>query len=181
MPDTARHYGLTVNAQEDERLDPLKATIAAAAYLRELYSRFQDWPLTFAAYNAGENRVQQAMDRLGTRDFWALSRDLALPEETRRYVAKVISATRGGFSDPSRGSNQIDSIFSAGGRMLTSDNNPSVKSHILFAIVSPETAARTDREITFVTGRFAEDRIKSNPKAPAHGVEMQTASHNHKE
>lgn len=137
MPDTARRYGLAVDAHGDERLDPVKATVAAAAYLRELYGRFQNWPLTLAAYNAGEHRVQQAIDRVGTRDFWTLSRELALPEETRRYVPKVLSVAGSGFGGPSPASNLLPSALSTAGRMLTFENNPTEKSHIVFATVSP--------------------------------------------
>lgn len=93
MPDTARRYGLEVSEHKDERFNPSKATSAALAYLMDLYTHFKDWPLALAAYNAGENRVQKAIDRYGTRDFWTLSRELALPEETRRYVPKVLGAT----------------------------------------------------------------------------------------
>lgn len=99
MPDTARHYGLAVDAREDERLDPVKATMAAAAYLRDLYARFGDWPLALAAYNAGENRVRQAMNRLKTDDFWTLSREQALPQETLQYVRKVLSFAGGDMKD----------------------------------------------------------------------------------
>lgn len=91
MPETATRYGLVVNAESDERLDPMKSTRAAARYLKELLGQFQDWPLALAAYNAGEQRVERAMDRLGARDFWTLSRQAALPDETRRYVPVVLA------------------------------------------------------------------------------------------
>ncbi|MDQ2947518.1 MAG: lytic transglycosylase domain-containing protein [Acidobacteriota bacterium] len=150
MPDTARRYGLAVNAHQDDRLDTLKSTAAAASYLRDLYRRFQNWPLVLAAYNAGEDRVQQAIDRVGTRDFWTLSRERALPEETRRYVPKVLSAAGSGFSDQSAGSNLSHPFFSAA-RMLTFDNNLDWKWDIVFATVSPESAAQTGRQRSFVT------------------------------
>ena len=90
MPETARRYGLTVNQSQDERLDIRKSTRAAAQYLRELYARFGDWPLALAAYNAGEQTVQRALDRAGPGDFLRLSR--WLPSETRQYVPAVMNS-----------------------------------------------------------------------------------------
>jgi soluble lytic murein transglycosylase-like protein len=90
MPATARRYGLAVDDRHDERLDPLKSTMVAARYLHDLYAQFQDWLLVLAAYNAGEGRVQNAVERVGTHNFWTLSHRQALPEETRRYVPTVL-------------------------------------------------------------------------------------------
>jgi membrane-bound lytic murein transglycosylase D len=95
MPETARRFGLLVETQGDERLDPVKSTFAAARYLKELHAQFGDWPLALAAYNAGAERVQRSLERLGARDFWTLRRRLALPEETRRYVPTVLARAEG--------------------------------------------------------------------------------------
>ncbi len=89
MPDTARRYGLTVNADTDERLDVLKSTRAAAEYLRDLYSEFHDWQLALAAYNAGEQAVQQALARTGGAGFLVAAP--VLPAETRNYVPAVLA------------------------------------------------------------------------------------------
>ncbi len=91
MPATARRYGLVVEPGRDERLDPLKSTLAASRYLKSLHAQFGDWPLALAAYNSGEQRVQRSLARLGARDFWTLSRAGALPDETRRYVPAVLA------------------------------------------------------------------------------------------
>ena len=92
MPVTARRYGLRVDAIHDDRLDGEKATRAAARYLRDLYAQFKDWPLALAAYNAGEDAVQRAIERSGTADFWALSNARQLPSETRAYVPSIFRA-----------------------------------------------------------------------------------------
>lgn len=85
MPGTAQAFGLKVGAV-DERLDPRKSTEAAARYLKALYERFGDWKLAFAAYNAGEGRVAEAVARGGSN--WMK----LLPAETRQYVPRVLEA-----------------------------------------------------------------------------------------
>ena len=92
MPDTARRYGLVVTPSRDERLDVDRSTHAAARYLRDLYQQFGSWPLALAAYNAGEQRVQRAVERSGSSDFIQLSSLRLLPQETRNYVPAVLSA-----------------------------------------------------------------------------------------
>lgn len=92
MPDTARRYGLTVDASEDDRLDIEKSTLAAARYLRDLHSEFGSWPLALAAYNTGGQNLQRAIDRSRSNDFNVLSSLRLLPFETRQYVPAVLSA-----------------------------------------------------------------------------------------
>ena len=91
IPETGRAFGLRVG-EIDERTDALKSTRAAARYLKFLYARFGDWPLAFAAYNAGEGRVQSAIDRAQTRDFWRLVELQLLPRETQDYGPAVLAA-----------------------------------------------------------------------------------------
>ena len=106
MRETGRRYGLRVDAYVDERRDPMRSTIAASLYLKDLYNVFQSWYLAMAAYNAGENRILSSIMRAKSRDFWAIARARALPEETLNYVPKFLAATtighdpqRFGFSD----------------------------------------------------------------------------------
>jgi hypothetical protein len=93
IPETARRYGLRVDARQDERTDPEKSTRAAARYLKDLYAMFGDWKLALAGYNAGEERVQWARSAAGTSNFEKLSR--LLRAETRNYVPAVLAAIRG--------------------------------------------------------------------------------------
>jgi membrane-bound lytic murein transglycosylase D len=93
MAPTARLYGLRVDRWLDERLDPEKSTVAAANYLRDLHNQFGSWDLAQAAYNAGEVRVLQAIQRTGSRDFWRLHRSPLLLEETKNFVPAIHAAT----------------------------------------------------------------------------------------
>ena len=94
MAPTARLYGLRVDRWMDERLDPEKSTVAAANYLRDLYTVFGSWDLAQAAYNAGEVRVQLAIQGSGTRDFWVLHRRSPhLLPETKNFIPAIHAAT----------------------------------------------------------------------------------------
>jgi len=94
IPGTARQYGLHVSPDRDERVEMERATRAAARYLRDLYRRFEDWPLALAAYNAGQYAVEKAIQQSRATSFWQLSAGGRLPEETRKYVPAVLAAMR---------------------------------------------------------------------------------------
>jgi membrane-bound lytic murein transglycosylase D len=93
MAPTARQYGLRVDRWLDERLDPEKSTVAAANYLRDLYTTFGSWDLVQAAYNAGETKVIRAIKGTGTRDFWGLTNSRLLRDETKNYVPAIHAVT----------------------------------------------------------------------------------------
>src|SRR3989454_2311390 len=93
MAPTARGYGLRVDRWVDERLDPEKSTVAAAAYLRDLYRQFGSWELAHAADNAGEGKVIRAIRVTGSSNFWNLTRTKHLRRETREYVPAIQAAT----------------------------------------------------------------------------------------
>jgi len=101
MAQTARRYGLRVDPWIDERLDPEKSTVAAAAYLRDLHGQFGSWALAQAAYNAGEVRVTRAIRATGSSDFWTLARTNHLRRETKDFVPQIHAATLIG-EDPER-------------------------------------------------------------------------------
>jgi transglycosylase-like protein with SLT domain len=103
MKPTAKSYGLRVDSWVDERRDPVKSTMAAAQYLRDLYHLFGSWPLAMAAYNAGEGKVGRSMARLKVKDgdFWALLDTKLLRAETREYVPRFVAAAQIA-KDPSR-------------------------------------------------------------------------------
>ena len=91
MLKTGRLYGLESNSLVDDRLDPIKATWAAARYLREMYDIYKDWHLVIAAYNCGPGNVNKAIRRAGgATDYWSIYN--YLPRETRGYVPAFIAA-----------------------------------------------------------------------------------------
>jgi membrane-bound lytic murein transglycosylase D len=94
MAATAKRYGLRVDQWVDERLDPEKSTVAAAAYLRDLYNIFGSWFLAQAAYNAGEAAIARAVRATGSSDFWTLARTELLHRETKEFVPQIVAATQ---------------------------------------------------------------------------------------
>lgn len=94
MRGTAVENGLRHDWYVDERADPLKATAAAAKYLRGLYDMFDgDWHLALASYNGGPGRIQRALKRAKTDDFWRIRESSRyLPRETREYVPMILAA-----------------------------------------------------------------------------------------
>lgn len=91
MIKTGRMYGLEINSLVDERLSPVKATHAAARFLKDLYSIYGDWNLVIASYNCGPGNISKAMRRSGGKhDYWAIYP--YLPRETRGYVPVFIAA-----------------------------------------------------------------------------------------
>ncbi len=107
MKATAREYGLTADPWVDERRDPIKSTRAAAAHFKDLYNLFGSWPLAVASYNAGMGRVQGAVVKAKSEDYWELRNTRYLRSETQEYVprymaALIIARDPGayGFTDP---------------------------------------------------------------------------------
>lgn len=88
MPETARSFGLKVNREVDERLDPIKSTLAAVQYLKKLYSVFGDWQLVLASYNAGHNKVITKVSYHGN-SFSSIKN--FLPKQTKEYVLNFIA------------------------------------------------------------------------------------------
>ncbi len=88
MPATAMRYGVPVATAYDGRLAVPQATDAALSYLTDLHQLFDgDWLLALAAYNCGENRVKRVQQQSQQSQYW----QLPLPEETRRYVPRLLA------------------------------------------------------------------------------------------
>ena len=102
-----QQYGLMQTGYGDDRLDPEKATRAAARHLRDLYNEFGDWYLAIAAYNCGPVVVEKAVERTGFADFWELRNRRVLPAETTNYVPIILAMTIMAKNAPEYG---LDSI-----------------------------------------------------------------------
>ncbi len=90
MYNTGKLYGLKSSTLVEERYDPLKATEAACRCMNDLYSRYKDWFLVLAAYNAGPGNVNKAIKRAGgAMNYWAIWP--YLPRETQSYVPSFIA------------------------------------------------------------------------------------------
>ncbi|MDL2222016.1 transglycosylase SLT domain-containing protein [Parabacteroides sp. OttesenSCG-928-N08] len=91
MLPTGKSYGLEINSLVDERRDPVKSTIAACKYIKDMYTIYEDWNLVLAAYNCGPGNVNKALRRAnGKTDFWDIFP--YLPRETRSYVPLFVAA-----------------------------------------------------------------------------------------
>ncbi len=90
IESTARNFGLRVEPGFDDRLDIEKETEAAMRYLGANQLRFQNWQLAIMAYNIGEENLQNAFKRFGTRDPWKLI-DAGV-ENDKDYLARVMAA-----------------------------------------------------------------------------------------
>ncbi len=102
IPSTGRHYALKQNWWYDGRRDVVQSTQAALNYLEKLHQEFNgDWFLALAAYNAGENRVHNAIAYNRKRGRHTNYTNLRLKSETRRYVPKLI-ALKNIVLDPAR-------------------------------------------------------------------------------
>jgi membrane-bound lytic murein transglycosylase D len=93
MRGTGQLYGLRIDHYVDERRDPIKSTVAAARYLRDLYDLFGAWPLAMAAYNAGEGKVLRALHKAQAESFSEISKTKLIRLETKQYVPRIMAAT----------------------------------------------------------------------------------------
>jgi membrane-bound lytic murein transglycosylase D len=87
IKETGKREGLYVGDHVDERYNVKKATKSALSHLKKLYGEFGDWFIAMAAYNAGAARLREAIENQETTNFF----DLFLPEETERYILRIIS------------------------------------------------------------------------------------------
>jgi membrane-bound lytic murein transglycosylase D len=90
MYQTGKQYNLGIDSYVDERIDPLKASEAAAQYMTNMYKIFGDWDLVLASYNSGPGNVAKAIRRSGgQQNYWNIRK--YLPNETAGYVPAFLA------------------------------------------------------------------------------------------
>lgn len=87
MKATGRENGLEINDNVDERYNLEKSTQVACNYLKKAKERFGSWTLAAAAYNAGNAGVARRIKSQMVDDYY----DLLLPDETQRYLPRMIA------------------------------------------------------------------------------------------
>jgi membrane-bound lytic murein transglycosylase D len=87
MNYTAPGFGLEANASVDERMDIAKSTAAAAKYLKQAYNKFGNWTAAAASFNCGQGGYNGQATFQRTMNYY----DLQLPEETNRYIYRILA------------------------------------------------------------------------------------------
>jgi pSer/pThr/pTyr-binding forkhead associated (FHA) protein len=106
IPETGRRFGLKIGPlaresrpdADDDRHDWSQATVAAAKYIKEIYTTDAQASglLVMASYNWGEHRVIDRVRELPPnpreRNFWKLIERFRIPDETYKYVFHIVAA-----------------------------------------------------------------------------------------
>jgi len=95
MKSTANEYGLEINDEIDERYHLEKSTEAACRYFLKSYEKYGNWTMVAASYNRGSKGVDNLIDIQEQDNYY----DLLLPEETSRYLFRIL-AFKTIFSNP---------------------------------------------------------------------------------
>lgn len=87
LNETAPGYGLEVSSQVDQRQDMERSTDAACKYLKQAYAKFGSWTAAAASYNCGMGGYGSQAGFQRTNNYY----DLNLPEETNKYIFRILS------------------------------------------------------------------------------------------
>lgn len=87
MKDTGPRFGLEINDEVDERFNVVKATDAACQYFKEAKEKFGSWTAAAASYNCGMAGFAKQADFQQASNYY----DLIFPEETNRYVFRILA------------------------------------------------------------------------------------------
>lgn len=86
---------LEIDYAVDERLDPLKSSLAAAQFLKDNYEELGSWPLALTAYNHGPGGVRRAMNAKG--DFQSIIKEYRgrlFGFASRNFYAEFLAARK---------------------------------------------------------------------------------------
>ena len=87
LESTGKEYGLEINKEVDMRYSVEKETVAACKYLKDSYRKFGSWTASAAAFNCGNGRITKTMEEQRVSSYY----DMLLPEETQRYVFRILA------------------------------------------------------------------------------------------
>jgi membrane-bound lytic murein transglycosylase D len=87
MKGTGPTFGLEINDEIDERYDLEKSTDAACKYLKQAYDKFGTWTAAAASYNCGMGGYSNQSSFQMSSNYY----DLLLPEETNRYIFRILA------------------------------------------------------------------------------------------
>lgn len=87
MSSTGPTFGLEITNEVDERYNLKKSTQAACQYLSQAYKKFGSWTAAAASYNCGMGGYNSHATFQGSNNYY----DLALPEETNRYIFRILA------------------------------------------------------------------------------------------
>ena len=87
LESTGKEYSLEINKEVDMRYNVEKETVAACKYLKASYRKFGSWTLAAAAFNCGNGRITKVQDEQRVDSYY----DMQLPEETQRYVFRILA------------------------------------------------------------------------------------------
>ncbi|HEX8357613.1 MAG TPA: lytic transglycosylase domain-containing protein [Segetibacter sp.] len=87
MSSTGPGFSLNINANVDDRYDVIKSTDAACKYLKQAYAKFGNWTAAAASYNCGMGGYNNQATFQQTKYYY----DLLLPEETSKYIFRILT------------------------------------------------------------------------------------------
>ena len=87
LESTGKEYGLEINKEVDMRYNVEKETAAACKYLKDSYNKFGSWTAAAAAFNCGNGRITKTLSEQRVNSYY----DMILPEETQRYVFRILA------------------------------------------------------------------------------------------
>lgn len=88
MEPTALEFGLIVNSEIDERLDPGKSGVAACRLLQRGFAEFKSWPAAAVSYNIGVHGLKSVFQAQYTDSFY----DVLINQESSRYFFRILAA-----------------------------------------------------------------------------------------